>query len=125
MPVAGQVRSGSATTAAQPLSASGIIEAAGVVVDFTTPILAGSRVRLSDANTLEVILSGIGGSGQYVVPLDHLEKAVTLTVHDRALCGEIMKRNAFTTTAVASTSFVKRRAASRSRVRIASVWPLP
>jgi hypothetical protein len=94
MAVAGQIRSGAALPAAQPPAAPRVVVAAGVLVEFTTPILAGSRVRLSDANTLEVVISGIGGSGQFVVPLDHLDKAVTLTVHDRALCGEIMKRNA-------------------------------
>ena len=37
----------------------------------------------------------------------------------------VKRVDAFTTTAPASTSSVNRRAAARSRVRIASVWPVP
>src|SRR5262249_9928824 len=63
--------------------------------EFTTPVLTSARVRPSDSDKLEVIISDLGGGrGQYVVPMRHLAKVVTLTVHDRTLCEEVMHRNA-------------------------------
>ena len=78
-------------------AAGGLVQyqSEGVAVDFTTPILANARIRPSDGDRLEVILSDLGGGrGHYVVPLRHLEKAVTMTVHDHTLCEEVLHRNA-------------------------------
>ncbi|MBL8838564.1 MAG: hypothetical protein JNL66_20095 [Alphaproteobacteria bacterium] len=78
-------------------SAGGLVQyqSEGVAVDFTTPILANARIRPSDGDKLEVILSDLGGGrGHYVIPLRHLEKAVTMTVHDHTLCEEVLHRNA-------------------------------
>src|SRR5262249_11031824 len=70
-------------------------QADGVAIEFTSPVLSSARVRPSDADKLEVIISDLGGGrGQYIVPLRHLAKVVTLTVHDRTLCEEVMHRNA-------------------------------
>ncbi len=67
----------------------------GVAIDFTTPILANARVRPAETDRLEVIVADLGGGkGNYVVPLRHLGKIVTLTVHDRRLCEEILHRHA-------------------------------
>lgn len=67
----------------------------GVAIDFTTPILANARVRPAEVDRLEVIVADLGGGkGSYVVPLRHLGKIVSLTVHDRALCEEIVHRRA-------------------------------
>lgn len=67
----------------------------GVAIDFTTPILANARVRPAETDRLEVIVADLGGGkGSYVVPLRHLGRIVTLTVHDRTLCEEILHRQA-------------------------------
>src|SRR5262245_31677859 len=70
------------------------LQADGVAVEFTTPALASARVRPSDTEKLEVVLADLGGgSGSYVVPLRHISKLLSMTVHDRTLCDEILHRN--------------------------------
>jgi hypothetical protein len=70
-------------------------QADGVAVEFTTPALASARVRQSDTDKLEVVFADLGGgSGSYVVPLRHIDKMLTMTVHDRTLCDEILHRDA-------------------------------
>jgi hypothetical protein len=94
MPLEGAAVRASAAEAPPPASLSRF-QAEGVAIEFTTPVLSSARVRPSDTDKLEVIISDLGGGrGQYVVPLRHLNKVVTLTVHDRTLCEEVMHRNA-------------------------------
>jgi hypothetical protein len=93
MPLEGAIRT--PTADAPPLASLSRFQAEGVAIEFTTPVLSSARVRPSDTDKLEVIISDLGGGrGQYVVPMRHLNKVVTLTVHDRTLCEEVMHRNA-------------------------------
>ena len=80
---------------APPAASLSRFQADGVAIEFTTPVLSSARVRPSDTDKLEVIISDLGGGrGQYVVPMRHLSKVVPLTVHDRTLCEEVMHRKA-------------------------------
>jgi len=93
MPLESAVRSTAADAA--PLASLSRFQSEGVAIEFTTPVLTSARVRPSDSDKLEVIIADLGGGrGQYVVPMRHLGKVVTLTVHDRTLCEEILHRNA-------------------------------
>ena len=92
MPFESAVR---ASADAPPVASLSRFQSDGVAIEFTTPVLASARVRPSDSDKLEVIIADLGGGrGQYVVPMRHLNKVVTLTVHDRTLCEEILHRNA-------------------------------
>jgi hypothetical protein len=94
MPLEGAIRQPASD--APPTASLSRFQAEGVAIEFTTPVLSSARVRPSDSDKLEVIISDLGGGrGQYVVPLRHLTKVVTLTVHDRTLCEEVMHRNAY------------------------------
>lgn len=94
MPLESAVRSGGAAEA-PPLASLSRFQSDGGAIEFTTPVLASARLRPSDSDKLEVIIADLGGGrGQYVVPMRHLNKVVTLTVHDRTLCEEILHRNA-------------------------------
>ena len=58
----------------------------GVLVPFTTPLLAAGRVRGSDLKTAEILVPGLsGGKGTYVIPWKSVPDMFKLTVHDRAL----------------------------------------
>jgi hypothetical protein len=93
MPLEGAVRAPAADV--PPPASLSRFQAEGVAIEFTTPVLSSARVRPSEMDKLEVIISDLGGGrGQYVVPMRHLTKVVTLTVHDRTLCEEVMHRNA-------------------------------
>ena len=62
----------------------------GVIVPFTTPVLAHARVRPSEADVLAVLVSGMSdGPSIYVIPWEALPTAFSLTVHDRSLAEEI------------------------------------
>ncbi len=58
----------------------------GVVVPYTTPHLAGARVRPGERAGLELIVPNLsGGRGVYVLPLDGILALCSPTLHDRAL----------------------------------------
>jgi hypothetical protein len=58
----------------------------GVLVPFTTPMLAAGRVRGPDLKKAEILVPGLsGGKGTYVIPWKAVPEMFKLTVHDRAL----------------------------------------
>lgn len=58
----------------------------GVLVPYTTPLLAGARARKQGRAGAEVLLpKPSGGSGLYVVPWESVTQLCRSTVHDRAL----------------------------------------
>ncbi len=58
----------------------------GVLVPFTTPLLAAGRIRGADLKTAEILMPGLaGGRGTYVIPWKSVLEMFKLTVHDRAL----------------------------------------
>lgn len=61
-------------------------EERGVVVPFTTPMLAFARVRRDRNEALEVLVPGMsGGAGTYVIGWPSIPEMFRLSVHDRAL----------------------------------------
>ena len=62
----------------------------GASVPFTTPMLAGARVRPADRLGLEVIVPNpAGGRGDYIVPWSGLRSLCRPTVHDTMLTDRI------------------------------------
>ena len=62
----------------------------GASVPFTTPMLAGARVRPADRLGLEVIVPNpAGGRGDYIVPWTGLRSLCRPTVHDAMLTDRI------------------------------------
>ena len=62
----------------------------GASVPFTTPMLAGARVRPADRLGLEVIVPNpAGGRGDYIVPWTSLRSLCRPTVHDAMLTNRI------------------------------------
>lgn len=58
----------------------------GAVVPFTTPLLAGARVRAAQRAGLELVLPNpAGGKGFYVLPWTGVQEFCSLTLHDRQL----------------------------------------
>jgi hypothetical protein len=58
----------------------------GVLVPFTTPLLAASRMRGPELKRAEILVPGLsGGKGTYVIPWKSVTEMFKLTVHDRAL----------------------------------------
>lgn len=58
----------------------------GVWVPFTTPLLAGARIRPAERCGLELIIPNpSGGRGVYILPWDGVFALCTPTMHDRAL----------------------------------------
>lgn len=58
----------------------------GVLVPFTTPMLAGTRARPGDRGGPELIVpSRAGGRGAYVLPWGSVQELCRPTVHDRVL----------------------------------------
>jgi hypothetical protein len=58
----------------------------GVVVPFTTPVLGGTRVRLSGNRSLELIVHNpSGGRGVYVMPWTAITSFGRPTLHDKVL----------------------------------------
>jgi rhodanese-related sulfurtransferase len=61
-------------------------EARGVAVHFTTPELAGARVRPGPRATIELAINNPGGGrGIYVLPWESVSAFSTPTIHDRVL----------------------------------------
>lgn len=58
----------------------------GVLVPFTTPMLAASRIRGPEIKKAEILVPGLsGGKGTYIIPWKSVPEMFKLTVHDRAL----------------------------------------
>jgi hypothetical protein len=69
----------------------------GVLVPFTTPLLAASRIRGSELKRAEILVPGLsGGKGTYVIPWRSVTEMFKLTVHDRALHEAISEAPFFT-----------------------------
>jgi hypothetical protein len=72
-------------------------EERGVVVPFTTPMLAFSRARGDGNDGLEIIVPGLsGGSGVYIIAWPSVRDVFRMTVHDRAFHDMIETRKATT-----------------------------
>lgn len=72
-------------------------EERGVVVPFTTPMLAFARARADGNGGLEVIVPGLsGGSGVYIIGWSGVREVFRMTVHDRAFHDMIETRKAAT-----------------------------
>ena len=70
-------------------------EERGVVVPFTTPMLAFARVRQDRNEALEVLVPGMsGGAGTYVIGWPSIPEMFRLSVHDRALHEKIYEDKA-------------------------------
>jgi hypothetical protein len=62
----------------------------GVMVPFTTPLLAGARARLAGRPGVELILHNpAGGRGVYVMPWSGITALCRPTLHDKVLNGRI------------------------------------
>jgi hypothetical protein len=58
----------------------------GVLVPFTTPVLAGTRARPSERCGTELLVPNLsGGRGVYVLPWNNVSRLCCPTVHDRRL----------------------------------------
>lgn len=72
-------------------------EERGVVVPFTTPMLAFARARSDGKGGLEIIVPGLsGGSGVYIIGWSGAREVFRMTVHDRAFHDMIATRKAAT-----------------------------
>ena len=72
-------------------------EERGVVVPFTTPMLAFARARSNGNGGLEIIVPGLsGGSGVYIIGWSGVRDVFRMTVHDRAFHEIIESRKAAT-----------------------------
>lgn len=72
-------------------------EERGVVVPFTTPMLAFARTRSDGNGGLEVIVPGLSGSsGVYIIGWSGVRDVFRMTVHDRAFHDMIETRKAST-----------------------------
>lgn len=72
-------------------------EERGAAVPFTTPMLNNSRVRLTEKESLELMVAGLsGGAGVYVIGWTGLEQVFSMTVHDRILHKELLEGKAAT-----------------------------
>jgi hypothetical protein len=57
----------------------------GVLVPFTTPLLAGARARFCESGPEILVPKPSGGAGMYVFPCDGVRQLCRATVHDRRL----------------------------------------
>ncbi|WPZ32248.1 hypothetical protein T8K17_13455 [Thalassobaculum sp. OXR-137] len=72
-------------------------EERGVVVPFTTPMLAFARARSDGNGGLEIIVPGLsGGSGVYIIGWSGVREVFRMSVHDRAFHDMIETRKAAT-----------------------------
>ncbi len=72
-------------------------EERGVVVPFTTPMLAFARARSDGNSGLEIIVPGLsGGSGVYIIGWASVRDVFRMTVHDRAFHDMIETKKAKT-----------------------------
>ncbi|MGK7867734.1 hypothetical protein [Falsiroseomonas sp. E2-1-a20] len=69
---------------AQPDRASTFAER-GVAVPFTTPMLAGARLRRAATGESELVLAGLGGRGIYVLEWEAAVGLASPTLHDHQL----------------------------------------
>jgi hypothetical protein len=76
-------------------------EERGASVAFTTPGLAGTRIRADDRHGLTVLLKNFAGStATYAVPVGSLFEVISTTVHDKALIEAIQAANARSPSAI-------------------------
>ncbi len=76
-------------------------EERGASVAFTTPGLAGARIRADDRHGLTVLLKNFAGStATYAVPVGSLFEVISTTVHDKALIEAIQVANARSPSAI-------------------------
>jgi len=69
----------------------------GVAVPFTSPMLAGARVRPADRGGIEVIVPNpSGGRGVYILPWSGISNLCRPTVHDSCLYLQITERQGVT-----------------------------
>jgi len=68
----------------------------GVLVPFTTPLLAGARARSGDAGPEILVPKPSGGAGMYVFPCPGVTQLCRTTVHDRRLLQRLEKMPAIT-----------------------------
>jgi hypothetical protein len=69
----------------------------GVAVPFTSPLLAGARVRPADRGGIEVIVPNpSGGRGVYILPWSGICRLSRPTVHDSSLYLRITERQGIT-----------------------------
>jgi hypothetical protein len=69
----------------------------GVLVPFTTPMLAAGRIRGPELKKAEILVPGLsGGKGTYVIPWKSVPEMFKLTLHDRALHEAICEGPDFT-----------------------------
>ena len=72
-------------------------EERGVVIPFTTPMLAFARARSDGNDGLEIIVPGLsGGSGVYIIGWSGVRDVFSMSVHDRAFHDMIETRKAST-----------------------------
>ncbi|WP_158742592.1 hypothetical protein [Acidisphaera sp. L21] len=73
----------------------------GVAVPFTTPMLAGTRVRPGERVTLELIVPNpSGGRGQYILPWTSLQDLCRPSLYDRTLQKGVAVLSAVTPAAI-------------------------
>ena len=68
----------------------------GALVPFTTPLLVGSRARVSDQGTQLIVPKLSNGCGFYVFPCSAIGQACRATVHDRRLNQRLEKLSTIT-----------------------------
>lgn len=69
-------------------------EERGTAVSFTTPAISQARVRVDSREQLELTVSAFSGvKGNYVIRWKDVPEIFSLTMHDRSLHEEILKRN--------------------------------
>jgi hypothetical protein len=79
----------------------------GVAVPFTSPMLAGARVRPADRGGVEVIVPNpSGGRGVYILPWSGICHLCRPTVHDSSLYTKITERQGVTPGSIRSAARV-------------------
>jgi hypothetical protein len=73
----------------------------GILVPFTTPLLAGARVRPGERVGLELIVPNMSGArGVYILPLEGIYALCSPTLHDRAINARIGALRSLTPTTI-------------------------
>jgi hypothetical protein len=85
---------------AAPHTLPASLEQRGTAVPFTTPALALARVRPDPRHELVLAIRGFGGEGSYVIPWKSVPEVTSMSIHDKALHGEIAETGALTPAAV-------------------------
>ena len=76
-------------------------EERGAAVAFTTPALAGARVRTDERHGLTILVKNFSGTAAiYAIPLTSLFEVFSTTIHDRALIETIQAETARSPSAI-------------------------